>query len=53
MELFAYLDPATGSLFVQVIIGGIFAGAVILRSYFRAVAEKVKVAFSAQKTDEV
>lgn len=52
MEQFAYLDPSTGSLFIQVVIGGIVAGSVILRSYIRTVFDKLRLAFSRQKADQ-
>lgn len=52
MQLFAYLDPATGSMFIQVIIGSAVAGAVMFRSYLRALIDKIKFAFSQQKIDQ-
>lgn len=48
MELFAYLDPGTGSLFIQVLIGGMLAGVVMIRSYFRVFLEKAKAIFVRQ-----
>jgi hypothetical protein len=34
MVLFAYLDPGTGSLVLQVIVGGILGVGVILKAYW-------------------
>jgi hypothetical protein len=52
MELLAYLDPATGSLFIQVLIGGILAGTVVMRNYMRSIVSKFKLVFARQKTDQ-
>ena len=34
MEVFAYLDPGTGSLILQVVIGGILGIGVVLKTYW-------------------
>jgi len=36
-ELNAYIDPGSGSLLVQAIAGGIAAGAVVVKLYWRRV----------------
>ena len=48
MRYFAYLDPATGSLFIQIVIGGFFAVSVALRSYIKTMFDKIKLAFARQ-----
>ncbi len=52
MRFFAYLDPGTGSLFIQAIIGGVLAVVVALRSFIRNAFYKIKMAFSRQKIDD-
>jgi hypothetical protein len=56
MHLFAYLDPGTGSLIVQTLIGGALAGIVVLRGFIANATHKVKRLFSRQQkqpaTDE-
>lgn len=42
MEMFAYLDPSTGSLFIQVLIGSVFAGAVVFRGFMHGTLTKVR-----------
>ncbi len=49
MDIFAYLDAGTGSLFIQVIIGSLLAGSVMLRSYIRTTTDKLRLAFSRSK----
>lgn len=36
-EAFAYLDPGTGSILLQAIIGGVASGLFILRMYWRRI----------------
>ena len=48
MHHFAYIDPATGSLFIQAAIGGFLAVSVALRKYIGAAFYKIKLAFSRQ-----
>lgn len=38
MKLFAYIDPGTGSVVVQALIGAVVGGAFILRKNFRAMS---------------
>lgn len=45
MHVFAYLDPATGSLFAQVVIGSVLAGSVILRTTLRSAISRMKLVF--------
>lgn len=52
MRLFAYLDPGTGSLFIQAIIGGVLAVVVTLRSFIKTAFYKIKMVFSRQKIDD-
>ncbi len=39
---FAYIDPSTGSMFLQVIIGFLLAATVVLRTYIVAILRKIK-----------
>jgi hypothetical protein len=39
MKLFAYLDPGTGSLVMQAIIGGAVAVGVVLKAYWHKIAK--------------
>lgn len=39
MSIFAYLDPGTGSLIVQAIIGGAVAVAVVLKAYWHKIGK--------------
>lgn len=45
-QYLAYLDPGTGSLFFQAIVGGILAGSVMFRSFFTRIVDRLKLAFS-------
>jgi len=45
MNFFAYIDPATGSLFIQAAIGGLLAVGVVFRKYIKLGARKAKVFF--------
>jgi hypothetical protein len=38
---FAYLDPGTGSLFVQAVIGSVLAGGYVLRNSIRRAFHKL------------
>ena len=44
---FAYLDPGTGSMILQAIIGGIVGGMIAIKVYWK----KVKGFFSGSKTE--
>lgn len=48
MELFAYIDPSTGSLFIQAAIGSLLAISVALRGFIRSTFYKLKLVFSRQ-----
>jgi uncharacterized membrane protein YciS (DUF1049 family) len=39
---FGYIDPGTGSLIVQAIIGFVVGGAFFFRNFFRKLATKIK-----------
>lgn len=53
MELFGYIDPGTGSLFIQAVLGVALAVTVALRGFIKNAFHKVKLAFSRQSsTDE-
>ncbi len=43
----AYLDPGTGSMIIQILLGGIAGAAVVLKLYWH----KFKMMFSRQKPD--
>ncbi len=42
MHYFSYIDPGSGSLFIQVIVGGAFALLFTMRRFFRVGIVKVK-----------
>ena len=44
----AYLDPGTGSMVIQVVLGGIVGGLTLLRLYWR----RVKALFSRRQQDD-
>jgi hypothetical protein len=44
----AYIDPGTGSLFIQAVLGTVLAGIVVLRTVIRKIFSKMKPAFSRQ-----
>jgi len=46
---FAYLDPGTGSILLQAIIGGVATGLFIMRGYWR----KIKNLFGRETTTEL
>lgn len=50
MEFFSYIDPSTGSLFVQGAIGSILAISVVFRRFIRIGVNKLRLVFSRQKT---
>lgn len=50
MQLLAYLDPGTGSIFIQVVLGTVLAGTVLFRNFFRGLFGKLKLRFSRGKT---
>lgn len=47
MRLFAYLDPGTGSIIVQAIIGAVVGAGVVVKVYWR----KIRSLFGGKKTD--
>jgi hypothetical protein len=48
MRHFAYIDPTTGSMFIQAAIGGFLAVSVAFRKYIKSAFYKVKLALSRQ-----
>ncbi len=46
MHQFAYLDPGSGSLFIQVVLGVLLAGAVVVRAFFGGIVSRIKSLFS-------
>jgi len=42
---FAYIDPGSGSLFIQALIGSLVAGAFVFRNFIRVTIAKVSTAF--------
>lgn len=53
MNLFAYLDPGTGSLVLQVIVGGILGIGVILKTYGNKIKSLfIKKSSTAEKTEK-
>lgn len=49
MDYFAYLDPGTGSVIIQVVVGAILAGAVVFRNVIARVAAKFRGLFGKQR----
>jgi hypothetical protein len=47
-KAFAYLDPGTGSILLQAVIGGVASGLFILRMYWR----RIKALFTTAKAAE-
>jgi len=52
MELFAYLDPGSGSLFIQSIIGIMLAGGVFFRRHISRFFHKTRSLFGKRSKDE-
>jgi hypothetical protein len=50
MDLFAYIDPGTGSIFIQAVIGSALALGVVLRSYIKRAFYKLKSGLSRQNS---
>lgn len=48
----AYLDPGTGSLILQSILGGLAAAATILSLYYRKIKEALKRMFGASNSED-
>lgn len=51
MQLFGYIDPGTGSLFIQSVIGVGLAVAVVFRSFLGKVLIKVRGIFAKQSVN--
>lgn len=49
MEFFAYIDPGTGSVLIQAILGVVLAGTVIFRSFLGKIFFKIKTVFTRKK----
>ena len=49
MQIFAYLDPGSGSMIVQVVAGGVAAAAVAGRIYWRRLKAFLRIG---QRDDE-
>ena len=47
-DVYAYLDPGTGSMLLQVILGGVAAVGVAIKLYWH----KLRAAFGAPKKDQ-
>lgn len=47
-SVYAYLDPGTGSMLLQVILGGVAAVGVAIKLYWH----KLRAAFGMRKTEE-
>ena len=52
LQVFAYLDAGTGSLFIQAILGVALAASVVLRGFINRTFYKVKLAFARQTTKD-
>ena len=42
MKYVSYIDPGTGSLFIQTILGTLLVGVVVFRNFFRRLFAKIK-----------
>ena len=51
MRFFGYLDPGTGSMFVQAIIGIIAGGAFVFRTYISKAIIKVRSTLGKNKLE--
>ena len=45
MHLFGYIDPGSGSLFIQALIGAIIGGAYVFRSFIANLYRKLTSSF--------
>lgn len=48
MDLFAYLDPGTGSYLIQIIVGGVLGVGIVLKAYW----SKIRSLFKKNKKQE-
>ena len=48
MELFGYIDPSTGSLFIQAVFGTLLATVVVLRTNVKNMLTRAKLVLSRQ-----
>jgi hypothetical protein len=52
VKYIAYLDPGTGSLFIQAIIGVLLAGIVAFRGFFGGMVSKIRGLFNRKKLSD-
>lgn len=52
MSLFAYIDPGTGSMIIQALIGAVAGIAFFSRSMIRQLMTKVRMTFSKSESQE-
>jgi hypothetical protein len=52
VDVFAYIDPGTGSLFLQAVIGVLLAGGVIFRNFIRDIPGKLKSLFTRKPVND-
>ena len=48
-----YLDPGSGSMVLQVILGGLAGAALVIKMYWHKLLELLKIRKPEQKTDSV
>ncbi len=51
MDYFAYLDPGTGSLFLQAVIGGILGAIFVMRNFIITTVYKIKSIFKREAVE--
>ena len=51
MDYFAYLDPGTGSLFLQAAIGGILGAIFVMRNFIITTVYKIKSIFKREAVE--
>jgi len=52
LKYFAYIDPSTGSMFIQAIFGAVLAAGVVFRNAIHTFINKLRLALSRKTTDE-
>lgn len=51
-DFFGYIDPGTGSVFIQAVIGTVLAGTFILRNFIRQLFYRIKSFITRSKKSE-
>jgi hypothetical protein len=53
MNIFAYLDPGTGSLILQAVVGGIVAVIIAVKAYWNKLVSKLPVGKSYKNSEDL